>query len=599
MFSSIAGLTSGPGGNLWFTEQENSYTTGQKPAVGEITPSGVTQLYPLPQETTLDPNLGVQTDPSVIIAEDGTLWFGENGAIGQITTSGTIQQYSLSTPWASVEALATGPDGSVWFLQNDENTSYSIGRITTADKILMYPLSPNCDSAFITAGPDGTVWFTETLTNAVTSKSEFAVGRITAKGQMHMFALPQTGQKYANLGNITEGSDGNLWFTLGDDIGHITAKGKVKMIHVFSTSNKAYGSYPPAPPNDITAGPNGNLWYRGTIHDKTGIAQISTSGKLGSVIPASDIVSNLVRVPDGQVRFVTEAVSDVSPIGLGIATRSGILVTQDLPASSSIFLYPNSNSGGVASGLAVGPDGNLWATSGPSSIIRISGLDTVAGGLDYRRRPRRAPDFSYDQWTNVTDSARPAFAGIAKPGAKVTLWAQMQGSDQPVSIGQVKASQKTGTWTLTSRVRLKNGYYAVTASQTGDTGPASVLYSLAPDSYGDLSNCARHFHVANQEGNWRAFPETTIGTGASAWQACRLRKAVSCQPYRCLLIDVGIGSRHIGRACSPGDQVDIEELFDAGVKFQEPDHLARRQIDDRHTALQATAVRRDWHAAEC
>jgi virginiamycin B lyase len=58
-FYTIAGLTSGPGGNLWFTEQEDGQTADEQPAVGEITPGGVTKLYALPQATTLNPNLGV------------------------------------------------------------------------------------------------------------------------------------------------------------------------------------------------------------------------------------------------------------------------------------------------------------------------------------------------------------------------------------------------------------------------------------------------------------------------------------------------------------------------------------------------------------
>jgi hypothetical protein len=57
-----------------------------------------------------------------------------------------------------------------------------------------------------------------------------------------------------------------------------------------------------------------------------------------------------------------------------------------------------------------------------------------------------------------------------------------------VSIGQVRASKFDGSWTLKSHVKLSNGNYAITASQTGDTGPPSVLYSPQPDSSGDLSN---------------------------------------------------------------------------------------------------------------
>ncbi|MGO9809973.1 MAG: Ig-like domain-containing protein, partial [Isosphaeraceae bacterium] len=490
-FNTIAGLTPGPGGNLWFTEQEDGHTAGEQPAVGEITPAGVTKLYALPQETTLNPNLGVPTDPSVITAgPDGALWFGENGAIGRVTTAGTIQQFPLPTPAATVEDITPGPGGAIWFVQQVTDTC-SIGRITTTGTITMYSLSPNSTYAHITEGRDGNLWFTENLIDPVTGNTTVAIGQITPAGQIQTFVLLKKVENNESVGNITVGPDGNLWFPIsyggnsGLDIptegaiGRITAKGNVKMYHVFSTSIKLDGSYPTAPPgpSDIISGPDGKLWYQGTVHGTTGIARISTSGKLGPVIPDDNINSNMVPLPNGQVWF--EPVNILPANELGVATRSGIVATQDLPESS-----PNLNPG---YSMTIGPDGNLWATSGTSSIVRISGLDSVSGGLDYRHRPKRAPDYSYE-WTNVIGSAKPTFAGVAQPGAEVTLWAQKQGDNQPVSIGQVKASNSDGSWTLTSHLKLSDGNYAVTATQTGDTGPPSVLYSLEPDSSGNLSN---------------------------------------------------------------------------------------------------------------
>ncbi len=325
------------------------------------------------------------------------------------------------------------------------------------------------------------------MTNPNTFAQTVAIGRITAKGQMQTFVQPRKANKRASVvGNITLGPDGNLWFTAGGDVGRITAKGNLKM---YPAVSKGYGDYmgPPGP-SGIISGPDGTLWFQGNVHGTGGIARISTSGKLGSVIPVVGIDSNLLRLPDGQVWFEENSGAGYE---LGVATRSGIVVTQDLPASAPYLtnsFYPGENV------LTIGRDGNLWATSDASSIVRISGLNTVAGGLDYRHRRKRAPDYAYnpnsggDQWTNVSGTAKPTFAGVATPGAEVTLWAQRQGDNQPVSIGQVQASKTDGSWTLTSHVKLSDGNYAVTATQTGDTGPPSVLYSLAPDSSGNLSN---------------------------------------------------------------------------------------------------------------
>jgi len=511
-FQTIGGLTTGPDGNLWFTEQEDGQTAGEQPAVGEITPTGVTKLYALPLETTLNPNVGVPTDTTVITTgPDGRIWFGETGAIGRITTAGK-RRFPLQTPAATVEDITQGRYGAVWFVQ-DLNQSISIGRLSTRGTITMYPLSPNSTSASITAGPGG-LWFAENLsdTNPESSGTTFAIGRITARGQIKTFDLPQQIEQQYNAsgGNITVGPDGNLWFlfsygsnsfgtTIEGDIGRITAKGNVKMFNVFSTENE--GSYTSAGPSDIISGPDGKLWYQGTVDGTTGIARISTSGKLGPVIPVGPIDSNMVRQPNGLVWFESEAAGADGVNELGVATRSGIVATQDLPASSP-YIYANSNSQSNAGVMTIGPNGTLWATNGTSGIVRISGLDTVAGGLDYRHRPQQAPDYSYSQWTNVSGSANPTFSGVAKPGAEVALRAQKQGDNQAVSIGRVKASKIDGSWTLTSHVALSDGNYAVTAAQTGSTGPPSVLYSLAPDSYGDLSNAL--VIAASPAGNGKA-----------------------------------------------------------------------------------------------
>ncbi len=490
-FNTIAGLTSGPNGNLWFTEQEDGKTAGEQPAVGEITPAGVTKLYAL-QEKTINPNLGMPADPTVITTgPDGALWFGETGAIGRITTAGVIQQSPLPTNTATVDDIAPGPDGAVWFVQQDAavfGDPQSIGRITTGGAITEYPLPAGDSVGGITEGPDGDLWFTENSINAALTKTRVAIGRITATGEMQTFHVPQHASSALN---ITVGPNANIWFTLTSQskgiagaIGRITAKGSLTMYQVFSPWHKdSYYEFPPSPPSEIISGPDGRLWFEGEVHGKTGIARISTSGKLGPVIPFSPD-SNMVRVPNGRVWFETGS-PNPGTIGVTLATRSGIVVTQDLPASSPSNPYG-------AGAITIGPDGNLWVTSGASSIVRISGLDTLAGGLDYRHRPKRAPDYNaadvYDLWTNVSGTAKPTFAGVATPGAEITLWAQMQGETSPVSIGQVQASQSDGSWTLKSQVKLTSGNYAVTATQTGDTGPPSVLYSLTPDSSGNLSN---------------------------------------------------------------------------------------------------------------
>jgi streptogramin lyase len=499
-FNLIAGLTPGPDGNIWFTEQEDGNSAGEQPAVGEITPAGVTTLHPIPQGMTVDAYQGVNADPQALTAgPDGAMWFTEDDAIGLITPGGAIQRITLPTVGATPVSLTAGPGDTMWFTQqvtypNGNQTlngseAWSIGRITASRKITVYPLPLQVSNVGgITEGPDGNIWFTETSANSQTLTSTVAIARITPGGNIQTFALPQAVENGASAGNITVGPDRNLWFPISyndyDAIGRITAKGKVKIFNILSTYG--YGSYPPSSPSDIVSGPDRTLWFEGTVNGTGGIARISTSGKLGAVIPEDSIGSNMLRLPNGQVWFVPTD-SDISIASeLGVVTRSGIVATQDLPSPNGS--YEQNLGAPYTNVLARSPGGDLWATSGANTIMRISEAGAVIGSLDYRHRPKQTLDYSYDGWTNVSGSATPTFAGVATPGAEVTLWAQKQGVKRPVSIGHVEASKSNGSWTLTSHRELENGTYAITAAETGQKGPRSVLYSLKPDYYGDLSN---------------------------------------------------------------------------------------------------------------
>jgi streptogramin lyase len=513
-FFTIAGLTSGPGGNLWFTEQEDGQTAGEQPAVGEITPGGVTKLYALPQGTTLNPNLGVPANPTVITAgPDGALWFAENAAIGRIATDGTIEQFPLNMPGMTIGAITSGPDDAIWFaLSNNgasEGPGAAIGRLTAGGTITEYPLPARVTGVGgITEGPDHMIWFTENLWYPKTNTSKVAIGRITQQGHIKTFAVHvgKTAAKGSpSLGDIMPGPDGKLWFMGGSGsdadclcggnqvplvglFGQVTARGSIHMSERLEAS-PGQGNYPAG--GDFISGTDGKLWYandggRAGVTTGSGLIRVSTSGAVSPAIPADNISPNLVRLPNGQVWFESGSAA------LGTATRSGIVVIQDLPGQN--FSNSNSQYPSGGGGMAAGPDGNLWLTTADSSIVRISGLGSVSGSLDYRHRPKRAPNYAYDsstgydQWTNVSSTANPTFAGVAMPGAEVTLSVQKQGESQSVVIGQVHASSTDGSWTLKSRLKLSDGNYAVTATQTGDTSPPSVLYSLAPDSSGDLSS---------------------------------------------------------------------------------------------------------------
>src|SRR5713101_7916687 len=117
--SNAYGITAGPDGNLWFTEN-----TGNK--IGRITTSGVITEFAVP--TSGSSPFGITKGP------DGNLWFTEFfgvGKIGRITTAGVvINEFPIPTGLSRPEGITAGParTASVWFTEVMGN---KIGKITT------------------------------------------------------------------------------------------------------------------------------------------------------------------------------------------------------------------------------------------------------------------------------------------------------------------------------------------------------------------------------------------------------------------------------------------------------------------------------------
>src|SRR5205085_10281458 len=131
-------ITSGPDGNLWFTE-----TAGN--TIGKITPNGTVTEYPLPNSGSWPFN--ITHNP------DGNLWFTEydGSRIGKITTSGTITEYPLSG-YDRPMGITHGPkgDNTIWFTEDAGNR---IGRITLGGMITEYLLpTANSNPFDITVG---------------------------------------------------------------------------------------------------------------------------------------------------------------------------------------------------------------------------------------------------------------------------------------------------------------------------------------------------------------------------------------------------------------------------------------------------------------
>src|SRR4029077_16758961 len=147
------GITRGPDGNLWFTEN----SAGR---IGRITPAGAAPDSPagltpcsMPAEITAGP--------------DGNLWFTEFGSsrIGRLTTAGAFTEFSAGiTPGSNPFGIVVGPDGNIWFAEANAGLrpSNAIGRLNLAQSPAETTTTLRTSAA--TAGSGQPVTLTATVT---------------------------------------------------------------------------------------------------------------------------------------------------------------------------------------------------------------------------------------------------------------------------------------------------------------------------------------------------------------------------------------------------------------------------------------------------
>jgi virginiamycin B lyase len=270
----------------------------------------------------------------ITVGPDGALWFTEENGnkIGRITTGGVItNEFPIPTLNSSPQEITTGPDGALWFTEFGAAPLPKIGRVTTSGAFTEFELPAGSGPDGIAAGPDGALW--------ITMNGTARIGRMTTSGQLtHEFPLLEGFKP----GDITPGPDGRMWFTEGeaDRIGAISVNA------ASGTSPSEYTLPPGTDPSGIAASA-GALWF--TEH-ALGVRQIGRISALGIPIthfgPTGEGPSGIAFGADGALWF-TETGSD----RIGRMTTSGSVSSFTIPT-------PASEPGGIVAG----PDGAMWFT---------------------------------------------------------------------------------------------------------------------------------------------------------------------------------------------------------------------------------------------
>lgn len=282
--------------------------------------------------------------------------------------AGEFTTFRLGEGGYGGNAIASGPDGNMWFTNNANN---SIGRITPSGKVAYFEVPTDASLTnsvglfSIAAGPDGNMWFTGFYSNVV--------GTVTPAGRVTTYPVPIDGM--LPLG-ITAGSDGNLWFTLdsANGIGRITPEGEIRL---FSTDGAPIEAQGPSSCTmcayEITAGPQGSLWFTlpaaGLVGRMTTQGAVTTFRVPTATDPSPDnavpVLGGITAGADGNLWVVQPADSKVTRM-----TPKGAVTDIDLPSATA---NPVS--------IAPGPGASLWVAengAGALSRIDISGAKVPA-----------------------------------------------------------------------------------------------------------------------------------------------------------------------------------------------------------------------------
>ncbi len=271
------GITAGPDGNVWFTEHGANGGQPPKP-IGQIMPNGHINEFAASTEVPMTSKLS--TPDSITTGPDGNLWFTDpaNDDLGKMTPAGVYTPEATGQALIGARGIAAGPDHNLYVVVPGPPTV--IAEVSTAGVVLgkspivgkdllNHPAGPD-DAASnpqqITAGPDGNMWFTETNTGNI--------GRVNLKDGQNPHTITEfaSGPGTAPRG-IVAGPDGKIWFTQTgpappERIGHIDIDGGN-----YQQTDKSSGTT--GDPEGIAVGPDGGLWF--TLFNGSQIGRASTT----------------------------------------------------------------------------------------------------------------------------------------------------------------------------------------------------------------------------------------------------------------------------------------------------------------------------------
>jgi len=259
-----------------------------------------------------------------------------------------VQLFAVSTPEAGLSDIVEGPDGALWF--NEEN-GFAVGRITTTGAITEFPVprasySANGDGPTTIVSSGGNLW---TLANVGSTIDEVSpAGTVTQEYQ----DLDQSAT------NLAPDSVGGVWATSLAGAGGGPVSGGLFRVDPPTGTVRNYrdprfsGQFQPVP---IVAGPNGTAWF---ADGGAAIREIDNAGKVTAIQihgSGSMLVTSMAFDRNGDLWF-TEYV----PGGGFVSSTKGAI--GEIPAGSTTATLTRLPGNETPGSMILGSDGGIWFT---------------------------------------------------------------------------------------------------------------------------------------------------------------------------------------------------------------------------------------------